>query len=83
MRILAQKITHEPIDLTDAQVNSIAIQRLQLLIAPGEHLKSYTDGIYLVREINRPHGGPTVEKVRKATTLDMAVIDVLARLRWA
>jgi hypothetical protein len=82
MKVLQYRSVYEEINLTEETVNEITIKRLQMLVSPGEYLRT-ENGKTLLKQDDPGwrHGSVSEEVVREATELDIAVFKVLTVLR--
>jgi len=81
MKIKYDKVESVELHLPGKAVNEITINRLNELISPGEYLRKKNGKVYLAQDDpDWRHGSISEVQIREATSLDIAVFEVLKAL---
>lgn len=82
MKVHVRRVVTDEVNLSKDQVEEIVEKYLKRLITPGEYLRK--EGKKVILKQDDPHwrrGSVSEVTVREATTLDLAVFEVLNAIR--
>ena len=84
MKISIPQIVYTEVTLDEATQLEITKKYLKKLISPGEYLRTDGDGTIWLKQDDphHYHGSISEERVRVATALDIAVVEVLHQLKF-
>ena len=84
MEVTIASTTYQKVKLTDEQIRDVTESYLLGLVRPGQYLRNVDGKIQLkYDDPDHRHGSISELYVRDATPLDIAVFDVLLKLRMS
>lgn len=82
MKITVYETIEKYINLNTKQMKEVTQAYLMSLVSPGEYLRTdHTGKLVLKTDVHYRHGSIGEEYVRDATEFDIAVFDIISRLR--
>lgn len=78
MEIRIQKTVYENIVLSDYNIKEVTKKKLSSMLHPGEYLASHNGTMWLAKdEDGWRHGSVATEYIHPATTLELAIYEVI------